>query len=117
MVMFNSYVKSPEGNYKVLPPSDICWFIIPMKTIDINYNPLIKPSYLTYLHKVSVNSSLGHHPGSSLHPQTQQFSPRITMIYELTCRKLFFGGSSPSEKQQNMDPWVFLTGIQFLLDL
>ena len=32
------------------PHSYVCWFIIP---INYRYNPLINPSYWTYVHKLS----------------------------------------------------------------
>ena len=33
------------GQYKVVPPSSVCWLIIPMK---YRYNPLINPRYWNY---------------------------------------------------------------------
>ena len=40
-------------------PLVISWFIIPM---NYRYNPLINPSYWTYLHQVSVHDLGHHHP-------------------------------------------------------
>ena len=44
-----------QQTYKVVPPSYVWWFIIP---INYRYNPLINPSYSTYR---PTHLTMGHH--------------------------------------------------------